>query len=233
MKKYELIKQENGFFRIRALKSFGCVEEGELGGIIEKESNLSQYGNAWVYDDALVYGNAWVHGDAEVCDNAEVCGDALVYGNARVCGNARVYGYARVCDDARIRVNANVCGNAKVCGNAIVHGDAWVHGDVLVCDDSEVYGNAKVYGNAEVYGNAKVIGDITEPFLNIASIQCEKRLMTVYQDINGNVKCNIGCQKGMTLEVLERRIEENGGMRPHRKQYINVMKNAKTILNIE
>lgn len=53
------------------------------------------------------------------------------------------------------------------------------------------------------------------------------------KDINGNVKCNIGCQKGMTLEVLERRIEEDGGMRPHRKQYINIMKNAKTILNIE
>lgn len=179
MKKYELIKQESGFFRIRALKSFGCVEEGELGGIIEKESNLSQDGNAWVYSDARVY------------DNARVYGDARVYGNAMVCGNARVYDDARVCDGAR------------------------------------------VYGNAEVCGCTTIISDINEPFLNIVAIQCEKRLMTVYQDINGNVKCNIGCQKGMTLEMLERRIKEDDGMKHHRKQYVNIMKNAKSILNIE
>ena len=37
MKKYELIKQENGFFRIRALKDFGIVKKGELGGLIQKE----------------------------------------------------------------------------------------------------------------------------------------------------------------------------------------------------
>lgn len=33
--------------------------------------------------------------------------------------------------------------------------------------------------------------------------------------------------------MLERRIEEDGGIKPHREQYINIMKNAKSILNIE
>ena len=57
-------------FRIRALKSFGNVETGDIGGYIEKEENLSVYGNAWVSGNALVsgdakvYGNAWVYGDA-------------------------------------------------------------------------------------------------------------------------------------------------------------------------
>ena len=36
-------------FQIKALISFGNVEEGDLGGFIEKEDNLSQSGNAWVY----------------------------------------------------------------------------------------------------------------------------------------------------------------------------------------
>ena len=81
MKKYELTaefieKWGKKLFRIKALISFGSVEAGELGGYVEKEDNLAQDGDAWVY------------GDAWVCDNARVCGDARVYGDAEVCGNA-------------------------------------------------------------------------------------------------------------------------------------------------
>ena len=38
-------------FRIRALNSFGNVEAGDIGGYIEKEENLSEKGDAWVYGD--------------------------------------------------------------------------------------------------------------------------------------------------------------------------------------
>ena len=71
--------------RIKALKDFGNVKKGELGGYVKKgglggyvesEYNLSQIGNCWVYGNAWVCGNAWVYG------NAEVCGNARVYGNA-------------------------------------------------------------------------------------------------------------------------------------------------------
>ena len=101
MKKFELTansKMHLGkkLFQIRALISFGNVEEGDLGGFIEKEDNLSQSGNAWVSGDAEVYGNARVSGNAEVSGNARVYGNAEVYGNARVSGNAGVYGNARV-----------------------------------------------------------------------------------------------------------------------------------------
>ena len=77
--------------RIKALKDFGNVKKGELGGYVKKgelggyvesEYNLSQIGNCWVY------------GNARVCGDAELCGNAWVYGNAEVCGNARVYGNA-------------------------------------------------------------------------------------------------------------------------------------------
>ena len=81
MKKFELTSEFVTFlgkklFRIKALISFGNVEEGELGGYVEKEENLSNDGNAWVS------GDAWVYGDAEVCGNAWVYGDARVYGDA-------------------------------------------------------------------------------------------------------------------------------------------------------
>lgn len=68
--------------RIKALKDFGNVKKGELGGYVESEYNLSQIGNCWVY------------GNARVCGNAKVYGNAWVYGNAELCGNARVYGNA-------------------------------------------------------------------------------------------------------------------------------------------
>ena len=135
MKKFELTNEfvTNMFgtklFRIRALVEFGDVEAGELGGYVEKESNLGHDDNAWVYDNARVYGNAWVYGDAQVS------GDALVYGNARVYGNAWVYG------------------NALVCGNALVYDNAWVYGDAQVSGDARVCGNARVYGDARVCGN--------------------------------------------------------------------------------
>ena len=81
MKKFELTNEfiTNMFgtklFRIRALVEFGDVEAGELGGYVEKESNLGHDDNAWVYG------------------NARVCGDALVCGNARVCSDED-YAYA-------------------------------------------------------------------------------------------------------------------------------------------
>ena len=98
--------------RIKALKDFGNVKKGELGGYVESEYNLSQIGNCWVY------GNARVCGDAELCGNAKVCGDA------EVCGNAKV------------------CGDAELCGNAKVYGNAWVYGNAELCGNARVYGNA-------------------------------------------------------------------------------------------
>ena len=92
-KKYEFTGETKQWLgctlhRIRAVVSFAYVKEGEIGGWIETESNLSHCGNAWVCDDARVFGNALVCGDAWVCGNARVCDDALVCDNARVCGNA-------------------------------------------------------------------------------------------------------------------------------------------------
>ncbi len=126
MKKYELTEETvtvygKTLYRIRAVRDFGSVKTGEFGGYIEKEENLSHFGNAWIYGDARVFGNAWVYGDARVSENA------WVYGDARVSGDARVYGDARVSENA------------------------WVYGDARVSGDARVFDNAWVYGNAEVF----------------------------------------------------------------------------------
>lgn len=81
MKKYELTDETievygTALHRIKALKDFGNVKKGELGGYVESERNLSQEGNCWVHGNAEVFGNAEVHGNARVFGNAEVCGNA-------------------------------------------------------------------------------------------------------------------------------------------------------------
>ena len=125
--KYKLTDEtikHNGItlYRIQALKDFGDVKAGDLGGWVQSEKNLSQDGDCWIDHEAKVF------------DTAGINGDALVYGNAQVFGDARVFNYVRVFENAR------VFGNAWVFGNVDVFGDTWV------------YGNAQVFGDAEING---------------------------------------------------------------------------------
>ena len=100
MKKFELTSETKinifgkKLFRIKALVSFGVVKTGETGGWVEKEENVNQSGDAWVFDNAEVFDNARVFG------NAEVSGNARVFGNAEVSDNAWVSGNAEVSDNA-------------------------------------------------------------------------------------------------------------------------------------
>ena len=132
MKKFELTAEyvTNIFgkklFRIKALVEFGIVKEGELGGFVEKESNIDDDGNAWVSGNAQVFGNAKISGNAQVYGNAKVFGNAQVFGNAWISGNAQVYGNACVAGDVQISENAQVYGNAWISGNAQVYGNACV-----------------------------------------------------------------------------------------------------------
>ena len=109
--KYEMIKEREGKYMIKALKDFGNIEKGDMGGFIEKESNLSVSGNAWVYDNACVYGDACVSGNACVYGDARVYGDAFVYGDAVVYGNARVSGTASV--SGKIKLEFGWCFGRK------------------------------------------------------------------------------------------------------------------------
>ena len=127
-KKYEFTS-ETEIFDGHVLHRIKRLSDGELGGWIESEDNLSQEGNCWVAERAKVFGNAKVSDNAVVSYNAQVYDNAKVYGAAQVRGNAKVYGDACVHD------------NAKVCGDACVY------------DNDEVYGDACIYDNAKGYGN--------------------------------------------------------------------------------
>lgn len=118
--------------RIQAIKDFSNVHNGDLGGWIESEDNLSQEGDCWVRDEAMVYENATVQHSAQVYDHAKVYGNADIRGNARIHGHAEIFGNAMVFGQARIQDRAKVCDQAIVCDLAIVTGHAEICEDAIV-----------------------------------------------------------------------------------------------------
>lgn len=116
-KKYELIEDSfieypaRKLYRIRALRDFGNVKAGDIGGYIEEEKNLSHEGNAWVGDDAQISCGASVTVDAQVYGNAKLFGNAVVTGKAQVCGDTQMCS-VRVWGEALMRGDGEVYSNA-------------------------------------------------------------------------------------------------------------------------
>lgn len=125
MKKFELTtesKEINGntVYRIRSLidfKGIVAVKRGDLGGFIEKEENLSQEGNCWIFDDSAVYGNARVY------DNAILQCGTEAYGNSKIHGRTIISG-------SEIRDDANICDAAFF--NSIIYQNANIEGLVFI-----------------------------------------------------------------------------------------------------
>lgn len=157
--------------QIRALKDFGDVKAGDLGGWIESEENLSQSGNCWVADNAMVYDhaqvrdNAILRGNAIACDRAQVTENAKLFDktwiadDARISGQAELHDFAYAKDDAIISDFALASGRASVSGEAQVLNHAKIDGSASICDYAVVKGNAHIEGNALVIDQATVSGN--------------------------------------------------------------------------
>ena len=187
-KKFELTNESTYYcgvkvYRIKALKDFGNVKAGDLGGFVEREANLSHEGDCWVYDNAIVCNAARVYGNAIIRDYAKIYDYAKVFDNARVYGNAKIFDYAKIYDNAEISNTAQIFDNAivynmariyeraRVFEKAGVGGNASVFGKAVVCDDVKIFGDARVFGdavicdnaiicnNAQVYGHTQVCDD--------------------------------------------------------------------------
>ena len=97
--KYELVKddvkevtyntrymtnQTATVYRIRALKNFGDVKAGDLGGYVSSQDNLGRSGTCWVYDDSVVAGTGKVMGNSQVRDHSFIYSGVHVRGNSVV-----------------------------------------------------------------------------------------------------------------------------------------------------
>ena len=185
-KKYEMIKVNDKLYKIRALRNFGDVKKGDWGGYIQKEENLSHFGNCWVYNEASVRGNAKVSGNAKVKDNAFVFDSAIVGAAAIVSeravirGHAEVLGCARISGGACVRSRASVGDNAIVDSQATINEDAKIEGNAIVTNSAYVGGRAVITGNAVVKDSQRIEGNAV-----------------VNVDLSKNLKENIRCQTGL------------------------------------
>ena len=161
-KKYILHHKEGNLWRIQACKDLNTIispaldiKKGDFGGLIQSEKNLSHDGGCWVLDGGRVYGNAKIYDDALI-GNARIYGNAQIYDRAAVNGSwvrgdAKIHGMASV-NDSLIYDRAQIYGMTTVRNNVKIYDDAKVYhlGKVIYISD-----NAKIHGNAIVTYNVK------------------------------------------------------------------------------
>lgn len=139
-------------YRIKALRDFGDVKAGDLGGFVESEDNLSDYGNCWIYNNARVCEGSTIEDDAKISNNAWVTGCSCVCDNARVYGHAKVFGGSTISDQSRVFLHAcvedsTVTDQSRVYGHAIIS-ECWLS------DNARVYGYTELYNDQYVDGNS-------------------------------------------------------------------------------
>lgn len=157
--------------RIKAIRSFNDVKEGDLGGYIQSEKNLSHEGNCWIYDDAKVY------------DAAIVRDDAIVRMEAIVCGRARIT------DRTIIDECASINGNVSVMDDASVGGNAHIYDGVVICQCAHIYGEVGIVGHSMIGKNAIVCG---KTFIDGRHFIMEDAYVTRSEDVIsvGPILCN-------------------------------------------
>ena len=245
-KKYKMLKEDtievkgHTLYRIEALRDFGIVKKGNLGGFVEKEKNLSQFGGCWVFDNAKVFDNA------RVSDDAKVFGNARTYGNAEIFGNARIYGDAKVSCGAEVYCNALVYGDAEIRECAIVFGDTEVYDNAVIRGNAMVFGNARVFGNAIVSDDAKVFGKSevfnssvltvnayitnTNDYINIGPIGSRDAYTTFYLNKDKKIIVNCGCFNDTIEEFIKAVGKIHKDNKKYRSQYIGAITYAKCVL---
>lgn len=203
-------------YRIEALRDFWQIKKGDLGGWIEKEDNLSQRGNCWVYKEAAVFQNAHVTGNAIVSGHAKVFGHAMVTDNVIVCCHAQIFGCAilqndvSVYDKAKIHGNAKISNNAQIYNNVDVYDNAYVYGNAFIFDKVKIYDNVKLHGYVEIYGNINICGNaeiksITDFYVGNNTWSSGRYF--VYT--RSNKMWKVGCFYGTSEELIEKAYKDS------------------------
>lgn len=177
--------------RIRALKDFGKIRKGDVGGWIEAERNLSIYNTARVFGQAQVYGNAFVTEGATVDDKAQIRGNADIYNEAQIYGNARIFDEAQIYD------------RGHVCGNAVIGGSVCIFDDAYITHIATITGNARIGKNALIFNN-------TDFFVIEGQLGSYFRYTTFFKDNHDNIFVACGCFRG-TINEFRRAVKEKHG----------------------
>lgn len=215
--------------RIQAIRDFGDVRTGDLGGYVQSMANLNFRGSAWIYDNAKVYGNASIRDRAKVKQNAMIYDRAIISDSAVVSGDSKVYG------DAIIQANAYVDKNSRVTGRAIITGDATVtenshiHGSAHISDQTLVKGKSLIYGRARIR-NTAIIKNMAlsdgiieysikdDNFSNFVFIHALRKEITAIKTASDVIMLNVG---GHTISLKELLSDINNDLLPDDLKHVS------------
>ena len=119
-------------YRIVALRDFGSVKAGDLGGFIQKESNLSHDGDCWIDEHTMVVSNSIVRGDAQISysdiwDGCVIEGSAIISG-CNMGGQIKISGGN--ISDSRIE-GRNITIKGGIITDSVLHSNVCVEGGVI------------------------------------------------------------------------------------------------------
>lgn len=168
-KKFELIDASDygygGAYRIRALRDFGDVQKGMLGGYVEEESCLSHEGDCWIYGNSFVGKGCRVMEYSKIYDNTNIIGGVSIRGHSLVKGGFDISGDVISIIDSRI---INVGDYIKYISGYDLHiqdsligvslggiGDRYCDANIMSSDDLFHYGDFEDVNNFIVHRTRK------------------------------------------------------------------------------
>lgn len=143
--------------QIKAVRDFGDIQKGTLGGFVRSTDNLSQEGLCWIDETSIVSEDARITGDAQITRYSKVHGHAEVSGEATV-DNSEVSEFATVRGKA-FACDSNLSG-ASWLGREAVAEKATLKDYASVTDCGQVFGSLS--GRARVEGAAQFSGSATD-----------------------------------------------------------------------
>lgn len=171
-KKYEMLQddtiiiEKTTLYRIRALKDFGNIKKGQLGGYIEKENNLSYEKNdcSWIETEVIIKDNVKVSLNSYIVGFCVVSGNAIIE-NTIIEGNASVKDFSYLKDCKLKGYKITICDNTYL-KNVIVES---ISKRDIIFKDSVIFkneSNRKTFlitnssnENMCFYGNIKIFID--------------------------------------------------------------------------
>jgi UDP-3-O-[3-hydroxymyristoyl] glucosamine N-acyltransferase len=155
-KKYEI----NSDGRVVALRNFGNVKKGDIGGFVDGYHNLSQWGNCWVYYGAQVREKARLKRHAIAFGNAEISGRAVMTDHSRASHNAKVSGHARMSKHSIACSNTMIYGHAHLAGYFIAGGNSKIYMHATCGGDASALGNSRIFGRCDIGGRVCLYGNV-------------------------------------------------------------------------
>lgn len=130
--------------QIQAVRSFGEVKAGDIGGFIESESNLSHDGDCWVGFESIIGRQTYVKGNVLIGRYTSVGDQVEIDDNVRI-GDDSVIGRC-------VRIGADVC----IGNNAVIDEIAHIGRSTTVGDNVSIGENVRVGENVCIGGRVKI-----------------------------------------------------------------------------